>query len=245
MTKKKRKKYNTEARLDRLKRYIKRIYGVTIRNIEDLLIFFDDEFPPPERAKHLPEVNRISAAVALAFVACDKDVSDAIATACREIFDAIAEETADFLGIDIAEELTYKPILTLSGDISADIKNTLTTAFFTDQNARERLNQLAERRANSWYLLGRTEATRAENSARFEIGQIAQKNGLKVVKQWQATHDDRTRETHAAKDGETLPLEALFIFLDGSKMLYPADDTHGASLSEIINCRCQIKVFTA
>lgn len=131
------------------------------------------------------------------------------------------------------------------GDISADIKNTLTTAFLTDQNARERLKQVAGRRANSWYLLGRTETTRAENSARFEIGRIAQKNGLEVVKQWQATHDDRTRETHAAKDGETLPLKALFVFPDGSKMLYPADDTHGASLSEIINCRCQIKVFTA
>lgn len=243
--KKRKKKYNTETRLDRLKRYIKRIYGVTIRNIEDLLIFFDDEFPPSERIKNIAEVNRISAAIALAFVACDKEVSDAIATACREIFDAIAEETADLLGVDIAEELGFKPSLTLNGDISADIKNTLTTAFLTDQNARERLRQIAERRANSWYLLGRTEATRAENAARYEVGKIAQSQGRTVWKQWQATHDERTRETHADKDGETIPLDDLFVFPDGTKLLYPADDTHGASLSEIINCRCQIKVFTS
>lgn len=245
-TPKKRKKYNTEARLDRLKRYIKRIYGVTIRNIEDLLIFLDEEYPPPERVKHLPEVNRTADAVALLLLACDKDVSEAIATACGEIFEAIAEETADLLGVDITEDLGFKPSLTLNGDISEEVKNAFLTATITEQSAQElnaRIMQLAQNRANSWANVGRTEATRAENKARYEVGQIAQKQGLEVLKQWQAEHDNRTRETHADKDGETIPLESLFTFPDGSAMLYPADDTHGASLSEIINCRCRLYVF--
>lgn len=242
-TSKKKKKYNTDKRLARLIAYIKRIYGVTIRNIEDLLIFFDEEYPPPERLKHLPEINRTADAVALLLLACDSKVKTEIFATCNEIYTAIAEETADLLGVDITDLSAFKQSLTLNGDISEEVKAAFLTAAITGQDLNTQIVQLAQRRANSWANISRTEATRAENAARYNVGLIAQEQGLTVWKRWEATQDTRTRETHAEKNGEELPLESLFTFPDGSQMLYPADDTHGATLAEIINCRCRLFVF--
>lgn len=183
----KKKKYNTDRRLARLIAYIKRIYGVTIRNIEDLLIFLDEEYPPPDRVKHLPEINRTADAVALLLLACDSKVKTAISAACGEIYTAIAEETADILGVDITDLSAFKQSLTLNGDISEEVKAAFLTATVKGQDLNAQIVQLTQRRANSWANVSRTEATRAENSARYNVGLIAQQQGLTVWKRWKAT----------------------------------------------------------
>jgi hypothetical protein len=59
----------------------------------------------------------------------------------------------------------------------------------------------------------------------------------KSEKQWQTLGDDDVRDTHQDVNGQTRPLEEPFN-LPGGDMQYPGDGSLGASLNEIINCRC-------
>lgn len=52
--------------------------------------------------------------------------------------------------------------------------------------------------------------------------------------QWGAAHDNRTRDTHAALDGEIIPWDGVF----SNGLRYPGD-TNGP-ISEWINCRCGV-----
>lgn len=58
-----------------------------------------------------------------------------------------------------------------------------------------------------------------------------------AFKQWQATYDDRTRETHADADGQIVPLDQPFTVGD-DLLMYPGDPS--GSDGETINCRCTI-----
>lgn len=78
----------------------------------------------------------------------------------------------------------------------------------------------------------RTMTTAAENGGRFDAMKEAEEKGIIYEKQWLATADDRTRETHAAIDGESVPLDDTF----SNDLEYPGDPMGEAS--EIYNCRC-------
>lgn len=54
-------------------------------------------------------------------------------------------------------------------------------------------------------------------------------------KQWMATHDTRTRDSHREADGQTVPVDAEFI-VGGFAMQFPGDPS--APVGEIANCRC-------
>jgi len=58
-----------------------------------------------------------------------------------------------------------------------------------------------------------------------------------IVKTWSAILDDRTRMAHVDADDQTVPQDEPFI-VDGEKLMFPGDDSMGASLENIINCRC-------
>ncbi len=60
-------------------------------------------------------------------------------------------------------------------------------------------------------------------------------------KQWCSVKDSKTRRSHIAADGQLRKLDEPFI-VGGCKMMFPQDDSLGASLSEIINCRCYLKI---
>lgn len=71
---------------------------------------------------------------------------------------------------------------------------------------------------------------KAAEDARFE----AQRQGAKVLKQWDATMDGRTRKTHRKLDGQIRELDEMFE-VDGKKAMRPG----GFGLpEEDINCRC-------
>ena len=78
----------------------------------------------------------------------------------------------------------------------------------------------------------RTMTTAAENGGRFDAMKEAEEKGIVYEKQWLATADDRTRETHAAIDGESVPLDDTF----SNDLEYPGDPMGDAS--EVYNCRC-------
>lgn len=84
--------------------------------------------------------------------------------------------------------------------------------------------------------LVRTEATAAANFAQTEAAQtIFPKDQLQ--KEWIASFDDRTRDTHSAADGQIVMADQFFI-VGGQQMMFPGDPAGGAA--EVINCRCSV-----
>jgi SPP1 gp7 family putative phage head morphogenesis protein len=81
-------------------------------------------------------------------------------------------------------------------------------------------------------LIARTETTRAANAG-HEAG--AESSGLKLVKQWIATRDTRTRDSHRAMNGKRVAKGEKFN-VGGRLMAYPGDPAGGAA--NVCNCRC-------
>lgn len=59
----------------------------------------------------------------------------------------------------------------------------------------------------------------------------------RIVKKWIAVIDKRTRHNHAAANGQEVNEEDPFN-VGGEKLMYPGDSSLGASLANIIMCRC-------
>lgn len=60
---------------------------------------------------------------------------------------------------------------------------------------------------------------------------------VSLEKTWYAVLDERTREWHAEMDGTTIPNDEAFD-VDGEQMMYPMDDSLGATGRNIYGCRC-------
>ena len=79
----------------------------------------------------------------------------------------------------------------------------------------------------------RTAVTSAENAGKLDSMADAEgKYGIVYKKRWVATHDNRTRDSHAAIDGEEVFLDESF----SNGCDYPADPK--GEPEETFNCRC-------
>lgn len=89
--------------------------------------------------------------------------------------------------------------------------------------------------------IARTEALKALNAGRDEgLQQLIDRGDItsdQVMQRWDDTGDGRTRDSHRAADGQTVPRGQPFI-VGGYEMMYPGDTSRGAPASETINCRC-------
>lgn len=92
--------------------------------------------------------------------------------------------------------------------------------------------------------IARTETTRVLNTARQETTmQVVESSGIpedEVVRTWAATDDNRTRDTHAAMDGQERGLNEPFESPSGAQLMFPGDPS--APADETINCRCAVLV---
>lgn len=92
--------------------------------------------------------------------------------------------------------------------------------------------------------IARTEALAAFNEAREEAFRQAVEAGNlspdSVLKVWSSTGDARTREAHAAMEGQEVGLEAPFDSPTGAQLLHPGDTSLGAGAEDVINCRCMV-----
>jgi hypothetical protein len=59
----------------------------------------------------------------------------------------------------------------------------------------------------------------------------------KTTKQWVTMHDQRVRKTHEAVDGNKVEINKPFI-VGGSELMFPTDQSLGASYKEVCGCRC-------
>ena len=80
----------------------------------------------------------------------------------------------------------------------------------------------------------RTACTGAENKGRLDGMRHLEEDGLVLHKQWTATGDDRTRNSHLDIDGESVPPNEEF----SNGLMYPGDP--GGSADEVWNCRCSM-----
>jgi uncharacterized protein with gpF-like domain len=84
--------------------------------------------------------------------------------------------------------------------------------------------------------IARTETGAAANyGAIEEARQTSQEIGIVLVKEWVATNDDRTRQSHIDADGQTVELDEDFQ-VDGEGLDSPCDPS--GSPENVINCRC-------
>lgn len=87
----------------------------------------------------------------------------------------------------------------------------------------------------------RTSITSAQNAGRIEAMHRAEDLGIKMMKQWLATIDDRTRHEHRELDGQRMPVDEPFV-VDDYEIMYPADPD--AEPEMVYNCRCtMVTVF--
>lgn len=81
----------------------------------------------------------------------------------------------------------------------------------------------------------RTATTAAQNGGRLDSMMQAEKMGLRIKKEWMATHDGRVRHEHAMLDGQQVDLDEPFK-IDGYELDYPGDPTGEPEM--VYNCRC-------
>lgn len=84
--------------------------------------------------------------------------------------------------------------------------------------------------------IARTEGGRNYNAGSYANTQVAKSQGLEVKRQWLATLDGRTRDTHQTLDGKFEDENGLF-HADGESADYPQ---HFGVASLDINCRCTV-----
>lgn len=82
--------------------------------------------------------------------------------------------------------------------------------------------------------IARTEGHRVQTAATMDACYAAKDKGADIVKQWDSTLDDRTRESHAAVDGQIREVDKPF----SNGLMYPGDPSGGAA--EVVNCRCAL-----
>lgn len=58
-----------------------------------------------------------------------------------------------------------------------------------------------------------------------------------ITHTWDATLDEVTRPHHWEADGKTVPINEPFI-IAGERLMFPGDDSLGATAKNLINCRC-------
>lgn len=80
----------------------------------------------------------------------------------------------------------------------------------------------------------RTMTTNAENAGKMHSYERAKDMGIEGKQMWVATHDDRTRESHAMMDGETVDVGEKF----SNGCAFPGDPA--GDPSEVYNCRCSL-----
>lgn len=80
----------------------------------------------------------------------------------------------------------------------------------------------------------RTEGHRIQVQSAMDACHAAKAQGCDVVKQWDATLDKRTRESHQKVDGQIRELDEPF----DNGLMFPGDPNGKAA--EVINCRCAL-----
>ena len=87
---------------------------------------------------------------------------------------------------------------------------------------------------NNAIRIARTEGHRIQIQSADNACREAKSKGADVVRQWDATLDGNTRDSHARVDGEIREIDEKF----SNGLMFPGDPSGGAA--EVVNCRCAL-----
>jgi hypothetical protein len=119
----------------------------------------------------------------------------------------------------------------LKKKITAQVSRSIATGISYEQTAKA-LAGYTRVGYNNAIRIARTEGHRIQCRAADDVAHAAKDRGADIVKQWDATLDGATRESHIAVDGEIRELDEKF----SNGLEYPGDPAGGAA--EVVNCRC-------
>lgn len=181
----------------------------------------------------------------------DSDLGDELEPAAAEVFGVITSDTAHyFTKLDASGrlppiDLTHRldrlvgKMQGLGQDTSDRLGSTLTQGV----NLGEGIDKLMDRVQSVFDVsdsraetIARTEVIGAANGASHDLASAIGDTGMVLEKTWVATADERTRETHADADGQTVALGDMFEVGD-AELAYPGDENSDA-WEELVNCRC-------
>lgn len=117
--------------------------------------------------------------------------------------------------------------------ITSEVTRSIATGASYAQAAK-RLSNQTNIGFNRAVRIARTEGHRIQTTAAMDAMYAAKEKGADVIKQWDATLDDVTRESHRQVDGQIRELDEDF----GNGLEFPGDPAGGAA--EVINCRCAL-----
>ena len=121
----------------------------------------------------------------------------------------------------------------LKRKITAQVSRGISTGMSYQQVAQQLAN-VSNIGYNNAIRIARTEGHRIQCQAGMDACEKAKEKGADVVKQWDASLDSRTRESHAIVDGEIRELDKPF----SNGLMFPGDPDGPAA--EVINCRCAL-----
>ena len=121
----------------------------------------------------------------------------------------------------------------LKKKITAQVSRGIATGMTFDQVAQQ-LSGITNIGFNNAVRIARTEGHRIQVQSTMDACYKAKDKGADVVKQWDATLDGATRESHQAVDGEIRELDEKF----SNGLMFPGDPSGGAA--EVVNCRCAL-----
>lgn len=101
----------------------------------------------------------------------------------------------------------------------------------------KRLQQVTDMDRKASIRNARTMMTGAQNGGRMSAYERAANLGIKIQKEWMATLDSRTRDSHQKMDGERVDWKKPF----SNNLMYPGDPE--GDPSEVYNCRCTMAPF--
>lgn len=116
------------------------------------------------------------------------------------------------------------------------IRSAITTSIVKGDSIQQMSKGISKalgKNANDAVRIARTETTQIMGKSRLESMDHASGRGLELAKEWVATNDDRTRDSHNDIDGEVVATNMPF----SNGLMYPGDQSTGDP-GETINCRC-------
>lgn len=173
-----------------------------------------------------------------------KEVLDRKDGELPEILNPIFNRWIETYGLELCVEMDKVTVEYLRKKLSAAIVDGLSLAekIKVLQNASDDLfNEMSKARAE---LIARTESCTTINAGSTEL---YKSEGIEQ-KEWIATLDDRTRDSHLLMDGVVIPINDKFEVpatsqSEGAMMMYPGDASAPASQS--CNCRCVVAPVVA
>ena len=132
------------------------------------------------------------------------------------------EDALDFVGVD-PEEFIFLAnyIQAIADDIARVTVKHIEEPYYTSS---DRATNIAENEANTIY-----------NDVQFKEA----KEAGNTHKTWITMRDLYVRDTHSEVDGETIPIDDLFVV--GDSLMYAPRLLFSGSVSEIVGCRCSLE----